>query len=160
MEFKPMTKFEFEIFIERHLKQLFNDAMKTKIATETEVNRYLEMDMNNIIPDGFETPNHYWLKILNNNSEEVGAIWHSFRGKGERKTPYLGDIYIAPEFRRQGYAKNAFTQYEMELKSQGIKNNIAVHLVGDFNEAAISLCRSCGFNVSGIPMEKRMIPLF
>ena len=154
-----MTKAEFEISFARHRKQILNDAMKTNIPTEAQANQYFEMDMNDILPDGFETKNHYWSTILNDESQEIGTLWHSFRGEGEKKTPYLGDIYIAPEFRRQGYGKKALELFESNLKAQGIKNNIGVHIVGDTNVAANQLCKSCGYSTFAIHMEKRMVPL-
>jgi len=58
-------------------------------------------------------------------------------------------------------AKNrgSLALFEAELRSQGIKNNIAVHIVGDFNEAAIRLFKSSGYMAFAVMMEKRLTPL-
>jgi len=159
LSFRSMTKEEFEIYFARLQKQLFSDAMRTNIATEAEVNRWLEIDFLEINRDRFETKNNYWLMLLKDDTESIGSLWYSFRGEGDNKTPYLADLYVVPEFRGQGIAKKALALFEAELKSQGIKNNIAVHIVGDFNEAAIRLFKSSGYFASAVLMEKRLTPL-
>lgn len=159
VRFRSMTEEEFEVCLARLREQMFSDAMKTKIGSEVEVKQYVEKDFRDCLPDGFQTKNNRWLMILDDEARSIGSIWYSFRGEGDKKTPYLGDFYIAPEFRRLGFGKQALSLFEAELKSQGIKNNIAVHIVGDFNNAAIRLFKSSGYCTSAVLMEKRMASL-
>jgi GNAT superfamily N-acetyltransferase len=96
----------------------------------------------------------YRFTLLNDDAKNIGSLWIFIRGEGKQKTPYLADLFIAPEFRRRGIGKQTLSLLETELKSQGIRNNIAVHIIGDFNEAAIRLFRSTGYFVTAIMMEK------
>ena len=150
---RPMTKEEFEIYLAHFRDRLLKDGMRACRVTEVEAKRIIEKDLGAI--DGFEEKNSHRFTLLNGD-DTVGSLWLHFRGEGQTRTPYLVDLVVVPELRGQGVGKQALALLEAELKSQGIKNNIAVHLVGDFNERAIRLFRSSGYFVTGIMMEKTL----
>jgi ribosomal protein S18 acetylase RimI-like enzyme len=151
-----MTEEEFRIYYPRFREQILSDAIRTGLYTEAVAKKHVDQDLREFDRDGLATKNNYWLKIENGNTKDLGSLWYSIRGERENQTPYLGDIVIAPEFRRQGIATQALALLEAEIKSRGIKNNMAVHIVGDFNEAAIRLFKSSGYLASAIIFEKPM----
>jgi GNAT superfamily N-acetyltransferase len=152
---RPMTKVEFEIYRLQVVDQLTKAAHQAYGAlgiTEIVARSIAEKELSEL--GGFGAKNNHTFAILNDDDQNVGSLWLFFRGEGEQKTPYLNDLFIAPEFRKHGMGKQALLLLEAELKSQGIKNNIAVHIIGDFNEAAIRLFKSSGYSVTMIKMEK------
>jgi GNAT superfamily N-acetyltransferase len=151
---RPMTKEEFEIYLAQFRDRIVKDAMRACGITEAEAKRIAKIDLSEITRDGFETKNNYWFTLLSDEAKNIGSLWFSLRGEGEQQTPYLTDLFIDPDFRGKGIGKQALSLFDTELKSRGIKNNIAVHIIGDFNEAAIRLFRSSGFFVTAIMMEK------
>ena len=132
--------------------------MKAYPISEEDAKIIAEQDLSEITHDGYETKNNYCFAILNCDTKMIGSLWLFLRGEGEQKTPYLVDLFIAPKFRNQGNGKQALSLLETELKFLGIKNNIAVHVIGDFNEAAIRLFRSSGYFVTTIKLEKIFNP--
>jgi GNAT superfamily N-acetyltransferase len=151
---RPMIKEEFEIYLAQFRDRLLKDGMKACRVTEAEGKSIVEKDLSHIDRDGFETKNNFWFTLLNEDSKNVGSLWLSIKGEGETRIPYLGDLFVDPDFRGQGIGKQALLLLETELKSWGIKNNIAAHIVGDFNEAAIKLFKSSGYFITAIMMEK------
>jgi GNAT superfamily N-acetyltransferase len=154
LHLRPMTHAEFEIYFAQFRVQLFNDSKKTGLVSAELAKKHVDQDLIENIPDGFETKNNYWLTIANEDAKNLGSIWYALKGEGEKQTAYLGDIVVAPDFRRMGVGKQALALFEAEIKSSGIKNNIAVHIIGDFNEAAIKLFKLSGYFTSDIMMEK------
>ena len=151
---KQMSKLEFEISLAQFRDRITKDAMKACGITEEKAKKIVESDLSRIGQDGFETKNNSWYSILNDNGKNIGSLWLFFRGEGDQQTPYLTDLILAPDFRGKGLGKQVLSLLESELKSQGIKNNIAVHIIGDFNISAIKLFKSSGYFVTGIKMER------
>ena len=152
---RPKTKEEFEIYYVQFCDRILKDVIRLSGVTEVEGKRILEEDLSEMAGDGFETANRYWFTILGDDAKSIGSLWLSVRGEGEKTTPYLSDLYIEPSFRGKGIGKQVLSLLDIELKSRGLKNNIRVHIIGDFNESAIRLFKSSGYFVHGILMEKK-----
>jgi len=151
---RPMNKEEFEIYRDQVIDQFTKDANRAMGINEAIAKRIVIEELSEI--GDFGSKNNHPFTLLNN-EKNIGSLWLFFRGEGEQKTPYLNDLFIAPDYRGQGFGKEALSLLEAELKSQGIGNNIAVHIIGDFNKAAIRLFKSSGYFVTAIKMEKVMI---
>lgn len=149
-----MKKEEFEIYFFEFRDRIIKDAMRSLRLTETVAKKIVEKDFRDIDSDGFKTKNTYWFTLVSDESKNIGSLWFTIRGEREQQTPYLTDLYIAPDFRNKGFGKQALALLEIELKSRGIKNNIAVHIIGELNQNAIRLFRSSGYFVTSILMEK------
>lgn len=112
---RPMTKEEFEVYLAQFRDRLLKDGMKACRVSEAEAKSIVEKDLAHINRDGFETKNNYWFTLLNDESKNIGSLWLSIKGEGEKQTPYLGDLMIAPDFRGRGIAKQALSLLETEL---------------------------------------------
>jgi ribosomal protein S18 acetylase RimI-like enzyme len=152
LSLQPMTKEEFDSYLVQLRDRFIEEGVITYRATEAEIKKIVDMELNEI--NEYEAKNSHPFMISSENVKNIGSLWLFFRGEGEKQTPYLADVIINPDFRRQGIGKKALSLLEAELKSRGIKNNIAVHVVGDLNAAAVALFRSKGYFVTAILMEK------
>jgi ribosomal protein S18 acetylase RimI-like enzyme len=97
-----------------------------------------------LLPNGFDTPNHFFRVIQDERSgERVGDLWFYTRQRGRRVQLFVCWIGIEARYRRRGYATEVFSQLEIEARRLGAYS-IALATAGD-NEAALSLYTKLGF---------------
>lgn len=157
IHFRPMNKEEFAFYLNQLLNRIAKDAVRACNVPEDQALRIAKKDLTDALRDGIETKDSFPFIIIGNENAIVGYLWLSVRGEGEQETPYLTDLFITPHFRGQGLGKKALTLLETELRSRGIAQNIAVHVLGDFNEAALKLFKGSGYFVTSILMEKTIV---
>jgi ribosomal protein S18 acetylase RimI-like enzyme len=102
-----------------------------------------------LLPKGFETPNHFFRWIQDEKSgERVGDLWFYTRYRGRRSQLFVSWIGIEPGHRRRGFATDVFSQLEVEARRLGAYS-IALATAGD-NAAALSLYTKLGFRPSDV----------
>ncbi len=110
------------------------------------------------LPQGLETPNNYIFEIHNDAKEFiVGVIWLAVVEKNGINSAFVYDVEIKPEFRRQGYARDAFKALEPIVRSLGL-TEIGLHVFGH-NPGAEALYCSLGYKVTGVNMLKKLGPV-
>lgn len=80
----------------------------------------------------------------------MGFIWFG-RYEGEA---YVYDLYITPEHRRCGYAREAMTCLEHEARKRGL-STISLHVFGP-NTAARDLYEQLGYGITDLTMRKKI----
>ena len=71
-----------------------------------------------------------------------------------RKTGHIDDIYVAPEFRRQGIATLLCEEAQRLARERGVSH--LTLMVWSFNEDAMKLYKKLGFAPTLINMEKKI----
>ncbi len=145
VQFNKFDKLQFEKFKDFSIHEYAKDFIKSNNYTEEMALKRAEEDMNNIIPQGLDTPNNYFFSIVNENKEDVGYIWYMLEGN---KDAFLCDLYIKEDFRRKGYAGQTLERMEDEVKKLGCKT-ITLN-VFDFNIEARGLYEKCGYKLGVI----------
>ena len=107
--------------------------------------------MHGLLPQGQSTPGQFlYALVLTETGLTVGYLWLGSRdGQG-----YLYDLYVYPEFRRRGHARQAMQALESEARKQGF-SSIALHVFGG-NQAAADLYRSVGYAVTDLNLRKAL----
>ena len=101
------------------------------------------------LPLGLATPEHWLFSLqLVPEGARIGFLWFA-RQEG---TAYLYDIYIAPEFRRQGHGRQAMQLFEVAAKAREFTHT-ALHVFGD-NPGARDLYLSVGYRITDLNMRK------
>ncbi len=95
------------------------------------------------IPEGLKTPAHYVYKIMDE-SKTLGYFW--FQMMNNMRTGFVVYIYIHPEYRHQGFAKQAIQLYEKKLRIINARDSILY--VFKQNIDAIGLYQRCGYTVA------------
>jgi ribosomal protein S18 acetylase RimI-like enzyme len=120
-------------------------AQDAVVLARTEATRFL--------PQGFATKGNDLFEIqLSRSGEIVGYLWAAALHRGVKKVAYIYQLYVLPEFRRQGHARRALEQYEA-MARQGGFGSVALTVFGS-NTGAQMLYRSLGFAVTSIGMHK------
>ncbi len=110
-----------------------------------------EESFEKLLPDGRVTEGQYLFSIrLRENDQRVGFIWLGrYEGEG-----YVYDLYIAPEHRRCGYAREAMTCLEHEARKHGF-STLSLHVFGS-NNAARDLYEQLGYGITDLTMRKKI----
>jgi len=106
-----------------------------------------------LLPQGFATKDNDLFEIqLPASGEVVGYLWAGALNRGAKKVAYIYQLYVLPEFRRQGHARKALQSYEA-IARQGGFGSVALNVFGS-NTGAQMLYRSLGFAITSIGMHK------
>lgn len=81
-------------------------------------------------------------------------IWYALR-EAENNKAFIAENFINENARGQGYGKAAMLAVEAQAKERGLKS-IELHVFG-FNDTAIGLYRSLGFESTDIIMAKKQV---
>lgn len=106
-----------------------------------------------LLPQGLATQDNDLFEIqLSASGDVVGYLWAAALKRGVKKVAYIYQLYVLPEFRRQGHARSALQAYEAMAKQRGF-GSVALNVFGS-NTVAQALYRSLGFAVTTIGMHK------
>jgi ribosomal protein S18 acetylase RimI-like enzyme len=105
-----------------------------------------------LLPNGFDTPDHWFYDVHDLSGAVVGAVWFGIVGVGEAKAGYVYNIRIRPDQQRKGYGRTALQALE-ELASQMGLPALRLNVFGH-NRGAEALYRSLGYKVASLSMRK------
>lgn len=112
--FQPMTQAQFDAFRQASLDSYTEDLLRDgQYASLEEAQSEALAEFSELLPHGLQTPNHFLLQLLNENSESVGYLWYDLMSIGKA---FIDDIYIYAPHRRQGCASAALRQLEAQLQ--------------------------------------------
>jgi len=105
-----------------------------------------------LLPQGIDTPNHFFYEIHDPSRATVGYIWFAIVGNGAARSGHVYNIRINPDHQRKGYGKAALLALESiaaEMQLPAIRLNVFGH-----NKAAQALYLSLGYEVTASSMRK------
>ena len=150
----PMTEEDYHQFLQHSIKNYAEEKTKAGNYKAEDALQQAEKEFQELLPEGKETPNQYFYNIENESGQKVGIMWvatHEFRGQREA---FIFDVEIYEEYRRQGYAQQAFTLLEDKVRELGL-NKISLHVFGH-NHAARVLYEKLGYQITNISMSKKI----
>lgn len=150
----PMTQDEFDDYLPPSIERYKNDKMRANNLTAEEANKIAHGDFERVLPDGLQSKNNFLFSLTNGEGKKVGTIWYCIRGEKNNQKAFIAEIFINESERGRGYGKAAMLAIEAHAKSQQL-NNIELHVFG-FNEAAIKLYRSLGYETTDLSMAKKV----
>jgi len=153
----PMTRSEYPTYIEPAIDDYAQDKAK---AGNLHPDRALEMarqDFAALLPQGVASPEQYLYTIQEADAgAKVGFIWLGIREEGAKRFPMLMQIWIAEQYRRQGYATQALLVLEGQVGELGF-DEIWLHVFGH-NHAARALYEKLGYVTTNLNMYKAFVP--
>jgi len=109
---------------------------------------------NQLLPQGFDTPNHFFYEVHDGSGTAVGYVWFAVVGVGEARAGYLYNIRIHPDHQQKGHGKAALLELESlaaEMRLPAIRLNVFGH-----NPRAEALYRSFEYKVTSSSMRKTL----
>jgi GNAT superfamily N-acetyltransferase len=148
----PMTVEEFEEYLERDIERYAKENVKAGYWAPAEALEKSRKEHQQLLPTGLATPDHHFLKILDEGGMAIGAAWL----KANRDTPvpsgFVYDLFLEEARRGQGYGKQAMLALEEKAKELGLRT-LALHVFAH-NAEARALYEGLGYQVKSLNMEK------
>lgn len=146
---RKMTGDEFKIYFDNKIER-YSRVLSQNVHEEGEESFSKALkQLNNLLPQGLDTPNHYLLNIFKDD-ETIGFVW--IKVETEKKSAFLYEIYIFDKHRGKGYGTLVINDVEEWLKLKGI-HYFKLHVFGSNTEAR-KLYERLGFGIAGINMLK------
>ena len=112
--------------------------------------------LDQLLPQGFDTPDHSFYEVHDSSGTTVGAVWFGVVGVGEAKAGYVYNIRIRPDQQRKGHGRAALLALEALAAQMGL-SALRLHVFGH-NPGAEALYRSLGYEVTSSTMRKSLSP--
>lgn len=135
--FRPLLPEEYNDFLDYELTAYADSLCRDGQMTKEKAQAEARAEMDELLPQGLQTPQHFLCALQNDTGETVGLIWYDLLS---RSKCFIDDIVIAPAFRRQGYATAALKTLENTVSTP----HIALHIF-DSNHSGRLLFEKSGF---------------
>lgn len=153
---EPMTEAEFQSFLEPLIVEYAQDHVADGQWTQEEALEKSRQEMDELLPEGVATPNHYLFSIVNKAQQKVGVLWFAMRESQGQPAAFVYDVRIDDAFRRQGYGSQAFREMENKVRALGW-NKISLHVFGN-NHPALEMYKQLGYEATNVLMAKIIDP--
>ncbi len=151
----PMTEDEFQMYQEYSIQDYAQEHVKGGRWNEEEALREATREYQQLLPQGLLTPKQYLFMIVNEQlSKNVGILWFALRDQAGQQQAFVYDVEIFEEFRRRGYASQAFQLLEKQATELGA-TAIGLHVFGH-NVAAREMYEKLGYVTTNIQMVKKL----
>jgi RimJ/RimL family protein N-acetyltransferase len=148
-----MTESEFDAFMEISTLDQVQGQIQAGYLQPENAEEILERQLQQILPQGFETPNHYFFTLEDAELEtKVGGLWYWVQESDGEKQIFVIDIQVFAEYRRRGYGTQAFRVMEEMAQTMGI-NTISLNVFKN-NHPARAMYEKIGFTGVGEKMLK------
>ncbi|MGI0054199.1 MAG: GNAT family N-acetyltransferase [Thermoplasmata archaeon] len=148
----PLSHEGFEEYITSEIREYALSHVRDGRWSESEALERSEREVRGLIPQGLETPDHYFFRIENDHGNDVGRVWLARRHEEGVPYAFVYDLVIFPDHRRQGYGEAAML--ELEPIARGLEvARVALHVFGD-NANAIRLYEKLGYATTNRMMSK------
>jgi len=150
-----MNAEEFAGYIERAIPEFAQDKVASGQWSEASSLELSRQGYDELLPKGLATPENFLFTLREVATQAVvGALWYAIQERAGQRIAYVYDVLVEPQYRRMGYAMQAFQMLEAEVRSLGLCG-IALHVFGH-NEAAQALYAKLGYQATNIVMFKEV----
>lgn len=151
-----MGRERFDALVEELIPGYADDHVKAGTWAREEAVVRAREEFGQLLPNGLDTPDHYFRTIAADDGTDVGDLWYHRRAQGNRAELFVYWIGIDERHRRHGYAAAALSLLETEARRLGA-DRIALHVFGA-NAGARALYERLGYAPTNILMAKELAP--
>ena len=151
----PMNEDEFQMYLEYSIQDYAQENVKAGNWSEEEALEEATRQYQQLLPQGLQTPKNFLFMIADEElGKDVGILWFALRGQGGEQMAFVYDVRIFEEFRRRGYASQAFQLLEERAAELGA-SSIGLHVFGH-NTAAREMYSKLGYLETNVQMVKQL----
>lgn len=154
ISFRPMSQAEFPDYLAYFVPDYAAEIAQNYALPAAEARTRAESEIGQDLPQGPQTPGQTLFCILKETSGAhiVGYIW--FRSDTIRRSVFVCDFCILPQYRGKGCGHEALAAFERLIRDQGF-DEIRLRVAAD-NARAQHVYSVGGFRVTGLNMAKRI----
>ncbi len=150
---KKMSEEAYERFTALSMKDFAEAKARAERLSVEEGQRIADSAWKSLLPQGQETETHHFFSAFRDNIE-IGMLWFKEERNWETPYGYLYQVWVWDEFQGQGLGRELMKALETELLSRGLKR-LRLHVFA-FNERAVKLYESMGFETTNLVMVKEL----
>lgn len=155
LRLEPMSEAEFGKFLERGIPRRAARYASRGVWSEQDALAASRELYARLLPRGLATPHHHFCHLVDEpEGTRVGEVWYTDPREGGRVQFWVEWIWVEPEHRRQGIAKEALRLLEAEARRLGA-HRLGLEVWLD-NPGAIELYRKAGYEPVRWSMVKRL----
>ena len=151
---RPMTEPEYAEWLAVVIPSYAADKVALHRWTAEEAIERAKKEYEQLLPKGLHTESNYFSAVLNGSGQTVGSLWFVEAERVGYRVAFVFDIFIKPEYRRQGHADRALQALELEAATRGLAG-IALQVFGH-NLSARSLYSKLGYSPTNINLYKAL----
>jgi ribosomal protein S18 acetylase RimI-like enzyme len=154
IELIPMSAEEYEVYLEAMAPDYAREhVLAGNWPEEGSIERSFEEMREVYLPQGVKTENNFLFTLVDPEiGEKVGMLWYAINERVNRRQAFVYDVIVDEQFRRRGYAYQAFQEMEALVKAEGV-DVIGLHVFG-YNTGAKAMYEKLGYEVTDISMKK------
>jgi len=148
-----MNDAEFQESFERTVVRRARDSVQRGIWIEEKAIEAARNELARFIPQGRESPNHHFEKVIDESSgTQVGEVWYFAGEEGGKVRFWVDWLWTDPQMRHRGYATTVLQQLTEEAAKLGA-DRVGLYVFMD-NLDAIALYSKLGFTATVMGMTK------
>jgi len=149
----PMTPEEFEVFLERDIREYAQERVRAGFWSEAEALARSRKEHRALLPDGLKSRYHHLYSIQDSEGgEAVGVLWLKTDFDSSRASGFIFNLEIHEPFRRRGYGRQAMLELENLARSMGLRQ-LGLHVFAH-NQDARALYDGLDYTIASINMLK------
>ena len=149
----PMTEADYADFMSVSMSCFAQDQVTAGEWQAEDAQQNIEKLREKVLPNGLATPGQTFFTTQDAETV-VGGLWYTFEEQNGERQLFVMDIEIYPEYRRHGYASQAFLAMEAQARELGI-GTIAFH-VFKHNHPARAMYKKLGYLGEEAMMWKKL----
>lgn len=151
---RPLSEDEYAAWAARTIPAFAREKVESGAWSAEEALEKSKADLDRLLPNGKDTPDHFLHAILAEGGRPVGVLWFAIQQRGGERIAYLYNIEVDAAHRRQGHAQRALDALEAEAARLGLAG-VALHVFGH-NASAHALYVKHGYAATNVHMFKRV----
>ena len=148
VKLEPIQQKDFEIFLERGIREYAEDHVRTGNWTAEEALERSKKEFEQLLPDGINSQHQYLYSIIDEDNSKIGVLWVQIKDQ----KAFIYDFIIDESFRGKGYGKQALIALDEKLISMNV-DSVGLHVFGH-NIVAQELYKKSGYEITDINMRK------
>jgi ribosomal protein S18 acetylase RimI-like enzyme len=150
-----MAESEFPAFFEAASDSYARDNAASGRWSESDAPSLAREETRRLLPQAEMTPDTELFVIRDTTSSTaVGYVWYGSLTRGTKKVAFLFQLYIHPQYRRQGFGRQALAAFEEEARNTG-HDSLGLNVFAT-NPGAVKLYESVGYIPTSIGMRKEL----
>ena len=151
----PIEQADFEIFLEQEIVEYAQDKVKSGNWLAEEALEKSRAECMRLLPDGPQTKDQFVFAILDEQThQKLGVLWVQVKLDEPRRSAFIYDFVIEPQFRGQGFGKQALQALDKKLGEMNVES-VSLHVFAH-NTTAIALYEKMGYSVTNLYLGKKI----
>jgi ribosomal protein S18 acetylase RimI-like enzyme len=151
---RPMSHSEFAAWTKSQTADYAEDKQRSLGISRDQAMALAERSFADLLPDGMATKGAFLYVAETPDKTPVGSLWFNVSEPHGETECFVFDIVVDTNHRRKGYARQMLKNLNSIARDLGA-TKIGLHVFG-FNDAAIALYRSVGFEVTDMTMVRQV----